>query len=211
MDFAPRRRDMRSKINIDIDEIKKDICKNHLGVSSDTADLKLQDVLNIDGIDVGDLMDALRGASRNDDSAIVAGTHLAGIIIGNIYSSIGTDYALGEISARAVESIDPSRNIDVEDPVFNEDTGETSVSVVIYDEGLHRMSVAPEKYGSIDNILELLNYGYTARRSIRGKWHGVKISTLRKRLGAWFFDDVIEKYLEKYGKQDGVVDVDMIS
>lgn len=70
----------------------------------------------------------------------------------------------------------------------------------------HRPSVDQARYGGIDDIVQILNSGYSARRSIVGEWHGNEIHTLANRTGAHFVEWANLMFRSAYGsKYDPIV------
>ena len=58
----------------------------------------------------------------------------------------------------------------------------------------HRESLEPEKYGGVDNIIKLLNSGYSAKGKVSGVWHGDEISSLQYRSGAHFIEQSVASF-----------------
>lgn len=199
---------MRSTVEINSDDVVASICKDLFMKNGESINLSVRDLERLKGVDINELIAS--GRHSGFKAAVSAASNLSGVIYGNFASSEGTNFAAGEISKEAIESINILKHIEIMDPERYKD-GTITIDVVVTEDGLWRPSVAPEKYDGIDNILELLNRGYTARKSIKGMWHGRKIKTLRKRAGAWFFDGVIDEYFKLFGDVDtDVIEVQKI-
>lgn len=206
---------MKSRVDLNANELARNICSDVFGVNargvSSVVNINADEIRNID---IDGIMSGKYGGGGSSggppDDPIDAALELSNIIIRSFYEKQGTDFAMGEISKQAIEDIDLPSQIEITDSI-RDDTGATTIDVVISESNTWRPSVAPGRYpNGVYDILEHLNYGYSARRSIRGKWHGKKISTLKRRFGAHFYDDVIEKFMKEYGKTHGVEEVQLI-
>lgn len=71
---------------------------------------------------------------------------------------------------------------------------------IFFTGNLSRESVAPDVFDKINNIAALLNNGYTAKKSIVGKWKGKRIHTVRDRTGAEFVEEAAYKFRSKHPK-----------
>jgi len=76
---------------------------------------------------------------------------------------------------------------------------------------LHRESLVPERYPrGVDNIVALLNSGYSADHSIMGVWVGhtdKPISSLAERDGLHFIESAVEKFMRSYAASYGITDI----
>lgn len=64
-----------------------------------------------------------------------------------------------------------------------------------------RESLYQKKYDGVDNIVAVINNGYTASDVVYGKWHGKKAVSLDKRQGVFFMQKAIDSFNEKYGEK----------
>lgn len=74
---------------------------------------------------------------------------------------------------------------------------------------LHRDSLAPETYGGVDNIVALLNNGYTAGGTVYGQWHGKQIHSLRKRTGTHFIQSAVRQFWDKYAGVYNILNIEV--
>ena len=72
------------------------------------------------------------------------------------------------------------------------------VHVLLFERGMHRDSLVPAVYDGVDNIVELLNEGYIANRSVYGYWHGVPTWSKAVREGAHFIEDSQFKFFTNF-------------
>lgn len=78
---------------------------------------------------------------------------------------------------------------------------------------LHRDSLAPDYFDGIDNIVALLNRGYSARNVVYGTWvgHGYadsfNIPSLQHREGLHFIENAVTDYMSNYSNKYGVIDI----
>ena len=86
--------------------------------------------------------------------------------------------------------------------------GENIIVKIQHNGPLDRPSVAPERYDGVNNIVVLLDSGYTAKRAIRGFWHGREILTRPTFSGYHYIQDAVEKFLSDYGEHYNVLRVD---
>lgn len=74
--------------------------------------------------------------------------------------------------------------------------------------GVHRESLYPEGYpGGINNIVALLNKGYSAGKKVYGVWHGQQIASLQHRDGLGFISSAVSNFMGNYGNEYGVLDI----
>lgn len=129
--------------------------------------------------------------------AFVAGMELKSILIDQIEASAGDLAAGGELGPTAVSAV---QNIRVSNTKYQQfgygyhpQVGKLG-GTLIFSVDLtflgdkSRPSVAPEKYGGVNNIVALLNSGYGAGGRVVGPWHGSIIETLQYRSGAHFIE-----------------------
>lgn len=69
---------------------------------------------------------------------------------------------------------------------------------------LSRMSLRPDIYGGIDNIVALFNNGYEAGGIVRGFWHGKRVKSVPSRSPMQFMQDAVGDFNSIYGKQYNV-------
>ena len=67
------------------------------------------------------------------------------------------------------------------------------------DGALSRPSLAADRYGGIENIVALLNKGYSAGGQVYGVWQGNKIASRQSREGLGFIQKTISAFLASYG------------
>lgn len=83
---------------------------------------------------------------------------------------------------------------------------------ILFSEDLYRQSLAPNKYDGIDDIALLLDRGYRASRSIKGKWHGNNIVSVPIRAGSQFIEDAINYFMinhaDDYNVENITIDED---
>ena len=74
---------------------------------------------------------------------------------------------------------------------------------------LTRPSLAPKKYGGIDNVAALLNNGYDANRSVHGYWHGEDKWSLVSRQGAHFMNNAVDRFSSEYKDKFNIVNIEL--
>lgn len=78
---------------------------------------------------------------------------------------------------------------------------------------LHRDSLAPDYFEGIDNIVALLNKGYSAHNVVYGTWSGhgyadsFNIQSLQNRDGLHFIENAVTDYMSNYSNKYGVTDI----
>ncbi len=78
---------------------------------------------------------------------------------------------------------------------------------------LHRDSLAPDYFDGIDNIVALLNKGYSARNVVYGTWAGhgyadwFNIPSLQNRDGLHFIENAVTDYMSNYSNKYGVIGI----
>lgn len=83
-----------------------------------------------------------------------------------------------------------------------EDLGEGSYRFNLYFGGnLYRDSLAPEKYGGVENIIALFNNGYVAGSPVHGEWHGHYVSSKTIRPSLMFMQQAVDAFIGQYGGQ----------
>ena len=116
-----------------------------------------------------------------------------------IMRSAGTNHISGELGPTAVEEL---MNINV-GKAYQSKPGVLTVPISFPDGGA-RLSVDPKHYGGVENIVEILNYGYSASGPVYGRWRGEKIKTLRDRQGAHFIEEAVRIFMDGEAKKYGV-------
>ena len=112
--------------------------------------------------------------------------------------------ALGESAIEAISSFTAGA------PTVSEINGMSVITIPFNFEGnLHRDSLQPDKYGGIDNIVALLNNGYTAGGTVFGKWHGVDIYSLRQRSGSGFIQNAVRQFMDRYASEYNIIDIEI--
>ena len=128
-----------------------------------------------------------------------AGRRFRDILEVCIMRSAGMNHRRGELGASAVEEL---MDINV-GKAYQSKPGILTVPISFPDGGA-RMSVDPQHYGGVENIVEILNYGYSASGPVYGRWHGNKIRTLQDRRGAHFIEDAVRIFMDGEAKKYGV-------
>ena len=65
----------------------------------------------------------------------------------------------------------------------------------------HRDSLMPERYGGVDNIIALINNGYSENENIgkvSGTWHSIRIHGLTERTGLHFMQEAVDTFNARY-------------
>jgi len=71
---------------------------------------------------------------------------------------------------------------------------------ISFAQDLHRPSLFPESYAGVDNIVDLLNHGYSASGTVYGVWRGERIRSLRTRPGMEFIEQTLDQFMSMYAK-----------
>lgn len=128
---------------------------------------------------------AVAGEEQALEAASQAGSQLASCIESAISASGlsgGAVAAVGSVSASGASK-----------------TGDTSFEVTISIDQQSRPSLAPEKYGGVDNMAVLLNNGYAAGGRVYGEWHGSYIGSRVSLGGAHFVQQGVANFEGSYG------------
>lgn len=125
-----------------------------------------------------------------------------------IHNHVGGSYESGGMSQSALAALS---NISHSEPYRVGD--KYYVDIFIAGE-LGRPSLAPERYGGIDNIAALLNNGYTAAHRVYGVWKGhsvgdERIASLTSRGGSHFVQQAVIDFLGNYAAEYGVIDIEV--
>lgn len=126
----------------------------------------------------------------------------------NIESCAGEDYASGQLGSSAINAI-LSLNFKSSKPYGMGDKYYINIS---FDGDKFRESLVPDKYGGVDNIVALLNSGYSAGHTVYGVWNGHtdnKIPSLAERGGAHFIEQAVAEFMSSYAKLYGVTDIEV--
>lgn len=134
-----------------------------------------------------------------EEMAIEAGERFRDILKVCIMRSAGINHASGELGPTAVDML---MDIDV-GKAYTSAPGVLTVPISFPDGG-ERMSVDPKHYAGVSDIVEILNYGYNARRAVAGTWHGQKAVSLKERRGAHFIEDAVRIFMDGEAKKYGV-------
>jgi len=73
----------------------------------------------------------------------------------------------------------------------------------------HRSSLAPDRYDGVDNIIALLNRGYSAGGTVYGKWHGKQIASKMSRPGAHFVENGVSNFMGSRARECGVKSIEI--
>ena len=66
----------------------------------------------------------------------------------------------------------------------------------------NRPSLAPDRYGGVENIIALFNNGYSARATVYGEWPGYgPAASLTMRPGTHFMNAAVDAFNSTYGGQ----------
>lgn len=79
-----------------------------------------------------------------------------------------------------------------------------------FDNSLHRDSLQPDKYGGVDNIIAVLNNGYSKHENMAkvwGVWHDIRVHALTERTGLHFIQQAVDDFNGNYGYEYGVTAV----
>ena len=80
-----------------------------------------------------------------------------------------------------------------------------SMVVAVYmTDNPHRDSLYPKKYDGVDNIVALMNCGYSANGEVFGIWKDKRIVSLQMREGKWFMQKAADEFERLYGEEYGV-------
>ncbi len=95
-------------------------------------------------------------------------------------------------------------------PFVSTSSGAVAVTIPFTFQGdLHRYSLRPDIYGGIDNIIALLNNGYSASHTVFGNWHGKDTASLKDRDGAGFIQSAVGEFMSKYAKEYNVLSIEI--
>lgn len=141
--------------------------------------------------------------SSRESSIIEAARKFVEIFRDTVDKSAGENFAGGQLGPTAVAQL---KALEIGRP---RKTGDTTYEIRIGFVGdLHRPSMLPSVYDGIDDIVLLLDRGYTATEQVYGKWHSDEIRpSLQQRQGAGFIDTAIRRFMSGYARQYGVVDI----
>lgn len=70
--------------------------------------------------------------------------------------------------------------------------------------GTSRPSLYPVKYGGVDNIVALMNNGYSTSHDVWGEWHGNFIYGRRSRPALGFMQQAVAAFNAQYGSKYNV-------
>lgn len=120
----------------------------------------------------------------------------------------GRVYAKGGLGQRAIAELEElAENVQFGAPYRS---GDQYYVDIVFNGNLYRESIVPEQYGGIDNIIALLNNGYTASHSVYGRWNsiGEEIYSIARRGGAHFINEAIRAFYNKYKTKYNLVNVE---
>ena len=158
-------------------------------------------------VDFDGILKAVNKAIRNSPEAGAAcaeeaGKRFAEILKSCVLRAAGANHSDGELGPTAIEELS---NIQVAAPKVN---GSYMTVFVSFPDGGERMSMAPSRYPrGADEIVELLNYGYSAPRGVYGTWHGNQGWSLKERRGAHFVEDAIRIFMDSDAQKYGVEEI----
>lgn len=120
-----------------------------------------------------------------------------------ILSHQGAKYAHGDIDPSSINSL---LQLDCSKPYR---VGNQYYIDVYFSNDLHRKSLNPDRYDGVENIVALLNSGYSARHQTYGYWEsaGEKIASLANRNGTHFIEQAIRNFTENYASEYGITDI----
>ena len=160
--------------------------------------------------------------SKKIDEAVLNGTsYQFGSRKGDAYGAASkfievmkaTIESLGGSSGESIlgpTAISAASNLEYVDPVK---IGQNKYMIGIYFVGdLHRESLDPSKYSGVDNIVALLNNGYSAKGAVRGVWSGHTTEPIWSRVnfgGAHFIEQAVKDFLGNYESEYGVLDLEV--
>ena len=88
--------------------------------------------------------------------------------------------------------------------------GSMGIQIYITDDP-KRLSLYPEKYSGVDNIVAIFNNGYTAKDRVYGDFRSKYAYSLVKRQGTFFMQKAIDEFMSKYSAEyDVSVELDPI-
>ena len=94
--------------------------------------------------------------------------------------------------------------------VTSEMGGTTIITIPFNFEGnLHRDSLYSSQYSGVDNIVALLNNGYSAKSTVFGMWHGNKIRSLQERSGAGFIQNAVRQFWDRYASEYNIINIEI--
>lgn len=125
------------------------------------------------------------------------------ILQDEILSHQGARYAYGDIDPSSINSL---LQLDCSKPYR---VGNQYCIDIYFSNDLHRKSLNPARYNGIENIVALLNSGYSAGHRTYGYWEsaGEKIASLANRDGAHFIEQAIRNFTENYASEYGITDI----
>lgn len=129
------------------------------------------------------------------------------VLAHTVSDHIGSDYGAGQMSQSAA-AVARSMGYNAPYKVGNR----YYIDLYFADRNLHRESLAPDHYSGIDNIIALLNSGYSAGHVVYGVWEGHtddKIASLTNRGGAHFIEQAVDDFMGNYGVDYGVLDIEV--
>lgn len=124
----------------------------------------------------------------------------------SIMASAGENYASGDLGTAAIQAL-LSLNFNTGTPYKQ---GNNYIINISFDGDKHRESLAPAQYDGVDNIVALLNSGYSAGHTVYGVWKGHTdgtIPSLTKRGGAHFIEQAVNEFMRNYAHYYDIKDV----
>ncbi len=136
-------------------------------------------------------------------SPVEAASTFINILQNEIRSHQGTRYAYGEIDPSSINSL---LQLDYSKPYK---VGNQYYIDIYFTNDLHRKSLNPERYDGVENIVALLNSGYSAGHRTYGYWKSSdkKIASLVERDGAHFIEQAIRTFTENYATKYGITNI----
>jgi hypothetical protein len=81
------------------------------------------------------------------------------------------------------------------EPSSTNEKGEVTISLSFRPGSLFRPSLQPGKYPEgVQNILLHFTHGWSAKKSIRGEWHGDEVWSRKLRTGSSFMQEAVEEF-----------------
>ena len=139
-------------------------------------------------------------------SAQEAAQQFVDILQKSIAASAGENYASGDLGTAAIQAL-LSLNFNTGAPYKQ---GNNYIINISFDGDKYRESLSPAQYDGINNIVALLNSGYTAGHTVYGVWKGHtdgKIPSLTKRGGAHFIEQAINEFMRNYARYYDIKDI----
>lgn len=158
---------------------------------------------------LGKITLGLSGGGRSAKTPEEAAVKFIDVLYREIQSHAGGSYASGGMGPSAIAALS---NLDYGSPYR---VGDKYYIDVYFEEDLARPSLAPTRYGGVDNIAVLLNSGYEAGHRVYGVWesHSIgddeRIGSLVSRGGAHFIQSAVDGFMGNYSTEYGVEKIEV--